>query len=369
MMSTYTIALSYDNAGICLIPAVYRGKVPALKSWKSYQRERPSKADLRDWFDGERPHNIAIVCGAVSQNLAVLDFDEGDGFQRWAQEYPELVTAAPIVRTGGAGDRRHVYLRTRNPVATKANPFNGCDYVKGDGGYVIAPSSIHATGRYYKLLSGDFSKIPLVDPIPTIKTTDNQATQDPHIACVPSLDPLIAAAIVRTLPMGPGQRNRKLFEFARSLKGICPNASSSELRAIVTEWFRRCVSVVRTKDFTTTWIDFCVAWQNVRVAAGQALRPIVEKAKSMPTPVAGLIYDDTEMQLLVALCWCLQEYHDVNPFYLSCRTVERAIGISRTNAARMLKTLVFDGVLKLVSSGELKLHQAAEYQYIAEERP
>ena len=49
----------------------------------------------------------------------------------------------------------------------------------------------------------------------------------------------VEAAILATLPSGPGQRNHRLFDLARRLKAIMPGATMDALEVIVRAWHSR----------------------------------------------------------------------------------------------------------------------------------
>jgi hypothetical protein len=146
-----------------------------------------------------------------------------------------------------------------------------------------------------------------------------------------------------------------------------PDARAPELRVIVQEWHSRALPVIRTKDFATTWVDFVVAWERIRVpeSDGDIITAIMAKARAMRTPEAGLVYDTEPMRLLVALCAALQEYHGSSSWPLSCRVAGECIGVSHMTAARMLKTLCFDGAIEMTrAAGSKHSETAAEYRYL-----
>ena len=67
----------YQKWGVSVIPVVYRDKRP-LVDWKEYQSRRPDNEEVAEWWDRywtDSDANIGIVCGRVSDNLVVLDFD------------------------------------------------------------------------------------------------------------------------------------------------------------------------------------------------------------------------------------------------------------------------------------------------------
>ena len=57
-------------------------KAPALSSWKHYQTKIAAPKTLNKWFaNGNR--GIAVICGQVSGNLEVIDFDAPALFEPW----------------------------------------------------------------------------------------------------------------------------------------------------------------------------------------------------------------------------------------------------------------------------------------------
>lgn len=106
-----------------------------------------AERQIREWWRRWPDANIAIATGA---GLAVLDIDPRNGGDDTLAAYvaidddgQEPVTAE--VATGGNG--RHLYFRAPARLACRVVGA-GLD-LKGVGGYVVAPPSRHATGRYY----------------------------------------------------------------------------------------------------------------------------------------------------------------------------------------------------------------------------
>jgi hypothetical protein len=102
----------------------------------------------RRWPDA----NVGVVTGTVS-GIVVLDIDPRHGGdasvasleERWSGHEE---TVASI--TGGDG--RHVWFATTD--ALPSGPIApGCD-LKGEGGMVVAPPSVHASGKNYKWRPG-----------------------------------------------------------------------------------------------------------------------------------------------------------------------------------------------------------------------
>jgi len=142
-------ALNLHAAGLCVIPLRERSKQPAM-AWKAYQKRRPGEDELHRWFaHGE--HNLAVVCGQVSApqglSLVVLDFDR-PGFDGWAAGRTEIA-GHTWLSASGRGEGRHLWLLVPGQVNGTTFDFGE---VKGEGGYVVTPPSIHPNGQPYRWL-------------------------------------------------------------------------------------------------------------------------------------------------------------------------------------------------------------------------
>lgn len=125
------------------------GKHPAVSGWSAYQGENGRRAtpdELALWFDGTQ-NNVAIIAGQVSGGLAVIDCDDPVTYASLVYAYPDL-GASLTVETGKG---YHIYTRASVPVATVKFTANGlAHHVKAEGGYVVAPPSVHQSGRVYR---------------------------------------------------------------------------------------------------------------------------------------------------------------------------------------------------------------------------
>jgi putative DNA primase/helicase len=132
-------ALKYAARGFPVFPC--RGKRP--RTAKGFHDATTDTATIRAWWAQWPNANIGIPTGRVS-GLAVVDVDaEGlpqlANLERFHGRVPQTVTA----RTGGGG--RHLIFRYREGFRTSAGVIaRGID-TRGDGGYIIAPPSIHPT--------------------------------------------------------------------------------------------------------------------------------------------------------------------------------------------------------------------------------
>lgn len=144
-------ALRYVGMGWRVIPIAPRSKQPALKAWTESAADNPEL--VRNWWTGlYRNHGVGVVTGHQS-GVWVLDVDPAHGGD---QTLAALVAAnGPIpftytVHTGGGG--MHLYFC--NPpglrvVTGRGRLGPGLD-VRGEGGQVVAPPTVHATGNPYR---------------------------------------------------------------------------------------------------------------------------------------------------------------------------------------------------------------------------
>ena len=154
-------ALDYLARGWSVIPVRRNDKRPIIR-WQEYQGRRASMEEAAVWFRRWPEANLAIVTGAVSA-LVVLDIDPAHGgaqsLERWQARHGVLPPTVEAL-TGGGG--RHLYFS--HPGAACPNRVGlwpGLD-LRGDGGYVVAPPSVHPSARPYRWREGhEPGRVPL----------------------------------------------------------------------------------------------------------------------------------------------------------------------------------------------------------------
>ena len=142
-------ALEFGRLGWSVIPIEARGKRPLIR-WQVHQYRTAAAAEIAEWFQHWPDANLAVVTGIVS-GLVVLDLDPRHGaeasLQQFEQErggFAETIEA----RTGGGG--RHLYFAHPGEIVrNRVGIAPGVD-LRGDGGYVVAPPSVHACGEPYR---------------------------------------------------------------------------------------------------------------------------------------------------------------------------------------------------------------------------
>jgi hypothetical protein len=146
--SLVAVARACLARGWSVIPVEPRGKRPTV-AWLEFQHRSPTEREVAQWFGRRRDANLAIVTGAVS-GLMVLDVDPrhgGDASLAALEAGHDALPRTVEAITGGGG--RHCYFE--HPGGTVPNRVGiapGID-LRGDGGVVVAPPSVHSSGRRY----------------------------------------------------------------------------------------------------------------------------------------------------------------------------------------------------------------------------
>jgi len=156
MNETLDYASFYVSYRLSVIPLRPREKVPLVR-WEQYQKEPPTLEEVQRWFKGTN-NNIAIVCGKVSGNLVVIDFDDAGVYEKFVKEVEgnaelkDIIDSTWLIKTG-KGFHIYLWVDTNKPV--KTGKLQKID-IKGEGGYVVAPPSLHPNGKRYEFVR--FSK-------------------------------------------------------------------------------------------------------------------------------------------------------------------------------------------------------------------
>ena len=114
-----------------------------------------SNKSITQWWEKKPDANIAIRTGKES-GLVVLDVDtKSNGFESLGSlqnNFDELPKTL-IAETGSKGN--HIFFKhPGNKLKTRAGILAGIDF-RGDGGYIIAPPSLHISGGSYNWVDFD----------------------------------------------------------------------------------------------------------------------------------------------------------------------------------------------------------------------
>lgn len=196
-MNIRQAAEHYVNSGWSVIPVSRSNKEPLIK-WTEYQKRLPTKAELDEWFN-KNDVNIAIVTGSVS-DLGVIDADGEEGLD----ELGKKGYTSPVSVLTGTG--KHLYFKgcdARNTWLSKEH--QGLD-TRGEGGYVIAPPSVHMSGKKYSWVNNVYPRVTQLPNWPVAKEVEKLVV--PTVA-LPSTEPWLTKAMDG---VGSGERHRTLVK-------------------------------------------------------------------------------------------------------------------------------------------------------------
>jgi Bifunctional DNA primase/polymerase, N-terminal/AAA domain/Primase C terminal 1 (PriCT-1) len=160
MTEFLTAALSYQQRNLSVIPIQPAEKKPLIH-WEQYQSGRATESEIKAWWAKWPDANIGIVTGAISE-LVVIDLDSAEAKEKLKELLHGYdLTAVPRSRTGKGWQL--FFQHPKVTIPNRAGIIPGLD-VRGDGGYVVAPPSIHPNGKEYRWevpLNGHLPKLPV----------------------------------------------------------------------------------------------------------------------------------------------------------------------------------------------------------------
>jgi Bifunctional DNA primase/polymerase, N-terminal/Primase C terminal 1 (PriCT-1) len=139
-------ALALAARGFHIFPCRPRDKRPATANCLKDATTDPDI--IQAWWQQQPDNNIAIATGPAS-GIFVVDVDglEAEAaLRRLEAEHGALPATVEAITARG----RHIYFRwPEEPVRNSAGKIGPHIDVRGDGGYVLCPPSIHPSGRRY----------------------------------------------------------------------------------------------------------------------------------------------------------------------------------------------------------------------------
>jgi len=134
-------ALAYLDLGWNVMPIRPDNKKPYLE-WLPLQTERVEPYEVEGWWLRYANPNVGIITGSIS-NLVVFDLDSQLAKDRMRLE------GMPITPVSATSKGNHVFMNYPSVlVGNKTDQKIGMD-IRGEGGYVVAPPSVHETGFIY----------------------------------------------------------------------------------------------------------------------------------------------------------------------------------------------------------------------------
>jgi len=198
------VALEYAERGWYVFPLVAGGKTPLTAH--GLKDATTDSEQIGEWWTRWPDANVGIATGRGS-DLVVVDVDPRHGGT--LASLGELPRTARV-RTGGGG--WHLYFRypQGEDVRNSSNKVAPGIDVRGEGGYVVAPGSLHESGRRY-----EWEVETEIADIPQLMTSKKRAEK----ATVPAVvrGGWLERAVARVVDEGEG-RNDAGFWLACQLR-------------------------------------------------------------------------------------------------------------------------------------------------------
>lgn len=132
-----------------VFPVYKNKKIPLIKDWVN--KASNCRIQIEEWFK-DKDFNAGILTGSANM-LWVLDIDKKSGgldsLQKLDKKFGNLQEKCSfLVRTGGGGLHLYFALTGDDKIYSKIGVLPGID-IKGEGGYVVSPYSVHENGNKY----------------------------------------------------------------------------------------------------------------------------------------------------------------------------------------------------------------------------
>jgi Bifunctional DNA primase/polymerase, N-terminal/Primase C terminal 1 (PriCT-1) len=145
MTTLHAAALQLAQKGLAVFPCQPRGKEPACDA--GLHAATCDIERINRWWQAVPDLNVGIATGTAS-GIFVLDID-GEGGEASLRRLEQENCPLPPTIEAITGKGRHCYFRMRGSIRNSAGQIGAGLDIRGDGGYVIAPPSIHPSGRAY----------------------------------------------------------------------------------------------------------------------------------------------------------------------------------------------------------------------------
>lgn len=146
-------ALRYAKIGLAVFPLIERDKKPLTAN--GFKDATTDPAKIEEWWSIHPNANVGIATGQISGGLVAIDMDvdkekDKDGyhtFTKWCDDNFLILPDSWLSITGRGG--YHLFYRSLFPVPSKIGWLEDVD-IRADGGYIVAPPSIHPNGTRYE---------------------------------------------------------------------------------------------------------------------------------------------------------------------------------------------------------------------------
>jgi hypothetical protein len=342
--------------------------------------------------------NVGIAQGAVSNGLCSIDIDVDDEVEGFIALNPKL---AHSLRSKGARGC-NIWFRVPSdlPDTKKITTIAGQKWgeLRANGSQTIIYGK-HPSGCEYRLIveappveiaikeiqwpdhvrnpSSTNESNRLISQTCTEETDDTEVTKDTQDTeasqeIVDTPDCTFAGiedAVNFALPSEKHTNHDHLFRLARAVKTLEKHQghsfSTDERRAIFGSWYDKARPYLREDQSKEAYmIEFLNAYKAAKFPIGAADSEAWLTALRNPLPTDFLPhFAQPDIRLVIGFCVELQRNAGNNPFFLSCRTLQKFLKHNtHTTAASWLRALVADEFLHEVEKGNATTGKASRYK-------
>ncbi len=226
MTTMLDYALAYARRGWKVFPLAVRNKVPLIskeKGGKGCLDATTDREQIFKWWSANPSANIGIATG---HSFFVLDIDPKNNGNLWLDtvEVPDT-----ICQQTGSGGTHYIFSGPPDIPNSSSKIAPGVD-IRGSGGYIVAPPSIHPNGKPYTWI--DCEGIPLDEPTLSPVWLLNEAGKT-KTQGVPTIGDVITK----------GNQHDTLWKYACSLWGGKVKYTEAEIVAAVLVLSKRCEEI------------------------------------------------------------------------------------------------------------------------------
>lgn len=302
-------ALKLANKGFRVIPC--KEKIPTIKKWQINATNNSIKIKEL-WCNNN--YNIGLLTGTNANNLVVIDCDVKEkinGINNFLEflkreniELPKTLSA-----TSGRGGK-HYYFRSKSSnIKSSINVFDKGIDIRANGGFIIAPPSLHPNGNCYKW-DNNFPIAYLPQQLEDLLIKDKskkttKATKEKKINNI-EIKKYKELKNIKT-----GERNDTLFRLSSKLidSGLC---YTSILEAINKENECKCIEPL-TKEEIKSIVDSSFKYKSKDYISNSSINKIFSGK-----------YNTTS----IAIYWAI--------WHLSLKTIKGRIYITQNELCKML---------------------------------
>jgi len=198
---TLLAATALASIGLSVFACIYAGKEPATAS--GFYAATTNPATIKRWFGGNFRRNLAVRTGLTSRAW-VLDVDDLESLTALEANHGTL----PRTRQSQTARGLHFWFREAGlPIPSSANRVAAGIDVRAEGGYAVAPPSVHPDGPVYHWVND----APLAEPPAWLVALALKAPAPPRYVTPRAYGAAALRAEIAALTnTAPGSRNNRL---------------------------------------------------------------------------------------------------------------------------------------------------------------